>query len=283
MGKIIDFINSAMIGTVAYTPTTPYTGKLPTKVVRKGSRGSSVKAVQSFLNWCIGTKLTVDGIAGTNTVKAIKKYQKRYGLSKDGIFGSKCLAKAKKIIKAHKPAPSPTPTVTKQHKAVELAKDIAKDNSYGYVKWGKESWRKLCCICHGYTGKKKGFNCIRFVFTCWHHAGIPVVHEGGCISNDVAENMYRVDIKEAKKIAQKKLKCKDLTVIRNKKGIPKSIIKEGDAGALFNGNTYVHLILLDGKGKMIHAQGSNGKVPKDRQIEYRSAYTPRMIIRYTGK
>ena len=36
--------------TKAYTPTTPYTGKLPTKTVKKGSKGSNVKAVQSFLS-----------------------------------------------------------------------------------------------------------------------------------------------------------------------------------------------------------------------------------------
>ncbi len=109
---ILDFINSAMLGTAAYTPTKPYTGKLPTKVVRKGSKGASVKAVQNFLNWCINAGLVVDGIAGTNTVKAIKKYQKKYGLKKDGIFGGKCLAKAKKIVAKYEPKPTPTPTPT---------------------------------------------------------------------------------------------------------------------------------------------------------------------------
>lgn len=108
--RIIDFINSAMVGAAAYTPTKPYTGKLPTKVVRKGSKGASAKAVQSFLNWCMNAGLKEDGVAGDKTVKAIKKYQKRYKLKVDGIFGGKCLAKAKKIVEAHKPKPTPTPT-----------------------------------------------------------------------------------------------------------------------------------------------------------------------------
>lgn len=197
----------------------------------------------------------------------------------------KCVYKGKKPQPKPTPTPpKPTPAATKQHKAVEFAKKIAEDNSYGYVKFGKAAWKRLCCICHGYKGKKKGFNCIRFVFSCWFHGGsIPVEHEGACIDNATFEKMYKADIKEAKKIAQSKLKCKDLTVIRNKKGIPKSIIEEGDAGAIFKGKKYLHLILLDGKGKMIHAQGSSGNVPKEKQIEYRSAYTPQMIIRYTGK
>ncbi len=85
-----------------YKITKPYAGKLPTKVVRKGSKGSSVKAVQTFLNWCLGTKLKVDGKCGKNTLAAIKKYQKKYGLKADGIFGSQSLNKAKQIVAKYK-------------------------------------------------------------------------------------------------------------------------------------------------------------------------------------
>lgn len=77
----------------------PYTGSLPTSTVKKGSKGESVKAVQTFLNWCIGSGLAVDGICGSKTVSAIKKYQVRYGLTKDGIFGTKSRDMAKYLIK----------------------------------------------------------------------------------------------------------------------------------------------------------------------------------------
>ena len=85
-----------------YVITKPYTGKLPSKKVRKGSKGTNVKYVQTFLNWCIGAKLKVDGKCGTNTTAAIKKYQKKYGLKVDGIFGPQSLKKAKAIVAKYK-------------------------------------------------------------------------------------------------------------------------------------------------------------------------------------
>ena len=109
LDTISNLINSAQITSAAYTPSTPYTGDLPTKTVKKGSKGSEVKKVQKFLNWCIKAKLKVDGLCGKNTVAAIKKFQKQYKLKVDGVFGSQSRAKAKKIIAAHKPAPAPTP------------------------------------------------------------------------------------------------------------------------------------------------------------------------------
>lgn len=280
---ILDFINSAMLGTAAYTPTKPYTGKLPTKVVRKGSSGASVKAVQTFLNWCINAGLKVDGSAGKATVKAIKKYQKKYGLKKDGIFGGKCLAKAKKIVAkyAPKPAPTPTPTKTKQQMAVDYAKKLAKDDSYHYVVYKSgDKKTKECPICHKLTGKYKGFNCIRFVFTCWHHAGIPVKHEGGLVNNDIGNKMYKSSIAKATKLAQDALGCKDIKVIRNKKGIPQNQLRVGDACMVFSGSTYKHFFLYAGDGKMVDCgrYGSDAK-----EIAVRKAQTCKMLIRYTGK
>ena len=76
-----------------------YSGSLPTKTVKKGSKGENVKNVQTFLNWCIKAGLVVDGVCGSKTVSAIKKYQRRYGLSRDGIFGSKSRSMAKYLIK----------------------------------------------------------------------------------------------------------------------------------------------------------------------------------------
>lgn len=84
-----------------YKITKPYTGKLPSKTVKKGSKGADVKAVQAFLNWCLGTKLKVDGKAGSKTVSAIKKFQKKYGLAQDGKFGSASRKKASEIIKKY--------------------------------------------------------------------------------------------------------------------------------------------------------------------------------------
>lgn len=80
------------------TMLNPYTGAIPTASVKKGSTGENAKRVQTFLNWCMGSGLVVDGIAGDKTVVAIKKYQKRYGLTQDGIFGAKSISMGKYLI-----------------------------------------------------------------------------------------------------------------------------------------------------------------------------------------
>ena len=86
-----------------YKPTTAYSGTLPAGTVKKGTKGSDAKALQTFLNWCINAKLTVDGDAGDKTVEATEIYQKTYGLEADGIFGAKSKAKAQEIINSLKP------------------------------------------------------------------------------------------------------------------------------------------------------------------------------------
>ena len=73
--------------------TNPYTE--PTKDVKKGSKGENVKWVQWELNQA-GSKLTIDGECGKETVAAIKSYQKSKGLTVDGIVGKDTRAKMKK-------------------------------------------------------------------------------------------------------------------------------------------------------------------------------------------
>ena len=80
-----------------------YTGAFPSLGVKgylkQGDKGTQVKRLQGFLNWCINAKLDVDGSFGPATLAAVKKYQKEYGLTVDGFFGKKSLAKAKTIKK----------------------------------------------------------------------------------------------------------------------------------------------------------------------------------------
>ena len=102
-----------------YTPSTPYTGSLPTKTVKNGTKGSDAKAVQTFLNWCINAKLAVDGIAGAKTEYAIEVFQKTYGLTADGIFGPATKSKAQSIVNQHKPNKSNAQKIA--DKAAELA------------------------------------------------------------------------------------------------------------------------------------------------------------------
>lgn len=53
------------------------------EILKKGSRGESVKQLQSYLG------LIVDGIFGSATESAVKAYQKANGLYPDGIVGTK--------------------------------------------------------------------------------------------------------------------------------------------------------------------------------------------------
>lgn len=109
LDNIVQAVNGAQVASAAYHPTSPYTGKLPSKTVKKGSSGASVKAVQHFLNWCIKAGLKVDGSCGKKTVSAIKKYQKQYKLKVDGVFGGESKRKAVKIINKYKAKPASTP------------------------------------------------------------------------------------------------------------------------------------------------------------------------------
>lgn len=308
--KILKYIADAQIMSAATYPTAPYTGALPTKTVKKGSKGEDVKAVQRFLNWCMKSGLAVDGVCGKKTTAAIKKYQKKYSLKVDGIFGKYSKAKAESIVKKYAPkdVPAPEPT-TWVEKANAWAKMIAADNDFHYVKWKtgdtkthtcpictkrvvlKTAWDKVKQVLKIKSKKinsdKKyiGWNCIGFAYAVWHHGG-GLKNNCNChvIANDTGEKMYRASSAEALSIAKKYVGLKDLKVIRNKNGIPKSEWKAGDICMAFSGSTYVHTYYYMGNGKIADSTGSNGKVPNDKQIAVRDYknYHAKIIIRYTG-
>ena len=71
------------------TPTPEPSKKYLT--VKKGSKGATVKTLQTLLNQN-GSKLTVDGIFGVKTEAAVKAYQKKKKLAVDGIVGPKTWA-----------------------------------------------------------------------------------------------------------------------------------------------------------------------------------------------
>ena len=54
---------------------------------RKNSRGDGVAWTQAICNRLVGTNIGIDGQYGTNTVNAVKTFQRKYGLSADGIVG----------------------------------------------------------------------------------------------------------------------------------------------------------------------------------------------------
>lgn len=127
LSKIHENISEALLSAqaAAYTPSKAYTGGLPSKTLKKGSKGTDVKHLQTFLNWCIKAGLKVDGSYGSKTKAAVKRFQKQYKLKQDGIFGPKSKAKALSIVNAHKPKPIPAPPSTNAQKIVVKAKEYA--------------------------------------------------------------------------------------------------------------------------------------------------------------
>ena len=71
---------------------------VPTRTLKSGSSGNDVKWVQCALNQVLGTKLDVDGIYGTKTKEAVRTFQKKVGISVDGIFGVNSRTKMKALV-----------------------------------------------------------------------------------------------------------------------------------------------------------------------------------------
>jgi len=59
---------------------------------KKGSTGSVVSQIQERLSWAGYYNGSIDGVFGSRTEEAVKKYQKAKGLKADGIVGSRTLA-----------------------------------------------------------------------------------------------------------------------------------------------------------------------------------------------
>ena len=169
------------------------------------------------------------------------------------------------------------------------AKKIAADNRYHYVTWKSgDAQTHKCPICSGVSDAAHfGWNCIGFSWAVWHHGGgLANKCNCGVISNAVGEEILQAaSDAEALSIVKSKCGLNDVTVIRNKNGIPKSQWKAGDICLKFNGDTYTHSFYYMGNGQIADSTGSNGKVANDKQIAIRSYdnYSAKVIIRWAGK
>lgn len=75
------------------TPTpTPTPGATPSRTLRKGATGEDVKLLQNRLI-VLGYMKTANGIFDDNTLTAVKAFQKRNGLTVDGVAGSQTYKK----------------------------------------------------------------------------------------------------------------------------------------------------------------------------------------------
>ena len=86
---LFDWVQNHRNGITKVQPKAKPAAKKPaktTRLVKQGSRGAHVKMMQTQLNKK-GFKLSVDGIAGPQTIGALKKFQKSKGLGVDGLCG----------------------------------------------------------------------------------------------------------------------------------------------------------------------------------------------------
>lgn len=89
-------------------------------VYRVGNRGSSISTLQQNLNKLGFNTGKVDGVFGNNTRSAVTNFQKKYGLTVDGIAGNQTLGKISELMNTNKqkaPAAAPKTTTTSTTKA----------------------------------------------------------------------------------------------------------------------------------------------------------------------
>lgn len=114
---VLTIMNSAtaLASSEVVTPTPSPTVAPPTDTLRSGDKGDDVKKVQQRLKDLGYFTDTVDGKFGDATVKALKAFQRKNGLSQDGVCGAQTrtvLFAASPIYAVATAIPTPAPTIT---------------------------------------------------------------------------------------------------------------------------------------------------------------------------
>lgn len=93
--------------------------------LRQGYKGEEVSELQRFLNESFSQDLNVDGHFGPATTEAVKKFQLKYNLTPDGIFGQKSYLAAAKLGFVgggiSKPAPKPVSVAPPKSKTIVVS------------------------------------------------------------------------------------------------------------------------------------------------------------------
>ncbi|KAK3364391.1 peptidoglycan-binding domain 1 protein [Lasiosphaeria hispida] len=79
----------------AYNLYMPFRGNSINCQLAQGNNSDAVKALQTQLNLCYGSKLDVDGDFGGKTKTALKAAQKAAGADDDGIYGPETRSRIK--------------------------------------------------------------------------------------------------------------------------------------------------------------------------------------------
>ena len=118
---------TAISAAEAVTPTPTPTVAPPSDTVRSGDTGTDVKKVQQRLKDLGYFTGTVDGKFGTGTIKALKAFQKKNGLTQDGVCGAQTrtvLFGTKPIYASATATPTPTSTDSTTTTTITEATDV---------------------------------------------------------------------------------------------------------------------------------------------------------------
>lgn len=224
-------------------PTGKYSGTIPSPTLKKGSKGTSVKNLQKFLNWYGGFKLSVDGGFGDKTLSALKTFQKTEGLTADGIYGSKSQAKAK----TYKATTTKTTTTTSTATGANAKKLIAQmdkiawkygtaKSKYAYKTGAPTSACKTAMKKYKYNTKAKYSDCGNFVNT--------VVREAGIDKSFTSLH----GVKKAFPKSESKF-----NIVHSGKAIPSGLLKAGDIIRYKKTGSDQHAMFYYGNGKVCDA------------------------------
>ena len=167
-----------------------------------------------------------------------------------------------------------------------MARYIADNNNWWYIYW-TEQYGHECAICHPHGGANHGWQCIGYAAAVWHHGGLPSICYCGTVANEEWEYILNAKTDaDALRKAQKCLGIKDIQVIRNKKGIPKSQAKPGDMAAIFHKDgEYYHTFIIMSDSKIADSTTQSPKannIRADRNFSGRYTSDLKVLIRYTG-
>jgi len=105
-------LNSALATPVPTAAPTPVPTQSPsvTGVLKKGSRGDEVRALQEKLIALGYLSGSADGVYGNDTVAAVKDFQRSQGLTADGVAGASTLSALTEAAATPTPVPTATPS-----------------------------------------------------------------------------------------------------------------------------------------------------------------------------
>ena len=237
-------------------PSGKYSGTIPTPTLKKGSKGTQVGYLQSFLNWYGNFGLKVDKDFGNATESALKTFQKTEGITVDGIYGKQSQSKANNY---HSPSSSVTKPTTPSTNTTNAQKIVNKANEYAwaygtssskwdYKKGNPTSKCKSAMKKHGYTSRAKMSSCAYFCNT--------VVRDSGVNKSFGSLHGYKKPFPKTES---------GFNTVLSGKSIPSGFLKAGDVVRYKKTSKDEHTLIYMGNGRVAEARHYHrfGNIYKD--------------------